>query len=130
ADEELALGESVVVAAAPFGKATSLSGGLVSHLELDRRTREAQMLKTDAPVGYGASGGGVYSLGTGKLLAVVEGYRTAKVPFSVEDRDYSIEVPMPGETFAVPATKIRGFLEQSGFARLLTSPPGATVSKP
>jgi len=32
-------------------------------------------------------------------------------------------VPMPGETFAAPTAKVRGFLEKNGFARLL--PPAA-----
>ena len=44
------------------------------------------MVKTDAPIGYGASGGGIFSLETGKLLAIVEGYRTAKVGFAVAEQ--------------------------------------------
>ena len=78
------------------------------------------MLKTDAPIGYGASGGGIFSLETGKLLAIVEGYRTAKVGFAVAEQDYSFDVPMPGETFAAPTSKVRRFLESKGFGRLLT----------
>jgi serine protease Do len=122
-DLELELGEDVVVAACPFGKSLSLSGGMLSQVEWDRESRLPKMVKTDAPIGYGASGGGVFSLETGKLLAIVEGYRTAKVGFAVEDKDYSFDVPMPGETFAAPTSKVRRFLESKGFARLLTRTP-------
>ncbi len=118
-DEELELGEDVVVAACPYGKSLSLSGGMLSQVEWDRESKRPRMVKTDAPIGYGASGGGVFSLETGKLLAIVEGYRTAKVGFAVGERDYSFDVPMPGETFAAPSSKVRAFLESKGFGRLL-----------
>ncbi|MCP3100398.1 serine protease [Myxococcus sp. K15C18031901] len=120
ADEaELELGEDVVVAASPFGRALSLSGGMVSQVEWDPQTRRPRMVKTDAPIGYGASGGGIFSLETGRLLAIVEGYRTAQVDFAVQKESYSFDVPMPGETFAAPSTKVRQFLQAKGFARLL-----------
>jgi len=119
-DTELELGEDVVVAACPFGKSLSLSGGMLSQVEWDRESKSPKMVKTDAPIGYGASGGGIFSLETGKLLAIVEGYRTAKVGFAVADKDYSFDVPMPGETFAAPTSKVRGFLESKGYGRLLS----------
>jgi serine protease Do len=127
APAELELGENVVVAACPFGKALSLSGGMLSQVEWDHERKSPKMVKTDAPIGYGASGGGIFSLETGKLLAIVEGYRTAKVGFAVADKDYSFDVPMPGETFAAPTSKVRRFLEAKGFIRLLerTSEGGA-----
>jgi serine protease Do len=77
------------------------------------------MLKTDAAIGYGASGGGIYSRVTGKLLAIVEGYRTAKVGFAVAEQTYSFDVPMPGETFGAPSAKVRTFLSAHGFERFL-----------
>ncbi|MBN1209274.1 MAG: trypsin-like peptidase domain-containing protein [Myxococcaceae bacterium] len=122
-DGELELGEDVVVAACPFGKSLSLSGGMLSQVEWDGERKLPKMVKTDAPIGYGASGGGIFSLETGKLLAIVEGYRTAKVGFAVADRDYSFDVPMPGETFAAPTSKVRRFLESKGFSRLLERSP-------
>ncbi len=118
-DAELELGDDVVVAAAPYGKALSISGGMISQVEWNRETRRPMMLKTDAPIGYGASGGGIYSLSTGKLVAIVEGYRTAKIGFEVGDQPYSFDVPMPGETFAAPTGKVRGFLQSKGFSQLL-----------
>lgn len=121
-DEELEMGEDVIVAASPFGKALSLSGGMLSQVEWDRETKRPRMVKTDAPIGYGASGGGIFSLETGRLLAIVEGYRTAKVAFSVNEKDFSFDVPMPGETFAAPTAKVRHFLAQHGFARLVEGP--------
>ncbi len=119
ADAELELGDDVVVAASPFGRALSLSGGMVSQVEWDKESKLPRMVKTDAAIGYGASGGGIFSLETGKLLAIVEGYRTAKVGFAVAEQNFSFDVPMPGETFAAPTAKVRQFLQQKGFARLL-----------
>ncbi|NTX02308.1 trypsin-like peptidase domain-containing protein [Myxococcus sp. CA051A] len=120
ADEaELELGEDVVVAASPYGRALSLSGGMLSQVEWDRESRRPRMVKTDAPIGYGASGGGIFSLESGRLLAIVEGYRTAQVDFAVREESYSFDVPMPGETFAAPSTKVRQFLQAKGFGRLL-----------
>ncbi|MCY1034905.1 serine protease [Corallococcus sp. BB11-1] len=118
-DDELEPGEDVVVAASPYGRALSISGGMVSQVEWDKETKHPRMLKTDAPIGYGASGGGIFSLETGRLLAIVEGYRTAKVDFEVAAQNYSFDVPMPGETFAAPSAKVRGFLQAKGFGRLL-----------
>ncbi|WP_224369998.1 S1 family peptidase [Hyalangium versicolor] len=128
-DTELELGENVVVAACPFGKSLSLSGGMLSQVEWDHESKRPKMVKTDAPIGYGASGGGIFSLETGKLLAIVEGYRTAKVGFAVADKDYSFDVPMPGETFAAPTSKVRRFLESKGFGRLLVSPSEGGVGQ-
>ncbi|HEX8824493.1 MAG TPA: serine protease [Archangium sp.] len=118
-DMELELGDDVVVAASPFGRALSLSGGMVSHVEWDKESKQPRMLKTDAAIGYGASGGGIFSLESGKLLAIVEGYRTAKVGFAVAEQNFSFDVPMPGETFAAPTSKVRQFLQQHGFSRLI-----------
>jgi S1-C subfamily serine protease len=124
-EDDLELGDNIVVAGAPYGKDLSLSAGIVSQLELDRATQRAKLLKTDAAIGYGASGGGIFSLQSGKLLAVVEGYRTAKVDFAVAKQAYSFDVPMPGETFSSPAPKVRRFLEAKGYGSLL--PHGRTV---
>jgi S1-C subfamily serine protease len=128
-DEELELGEDVVVAASPFGRPLSLSGGMVSQLDWDKQSRLPRMVKTDAAIGYGASGGGIFSLESGKLLAIVEGYRTAKVGFSVAEQNFSFDVPMPGETFAAPISKVRQFLRQHGFARLLGTDGSQTASR-
>jgi serine protease Do len=117
--DELEVGEEVVVAAAPYGRRLSLSGGMVSQVDWDRATGAPRLLKTDAAIGYGSSGGGIFSRTSGHLLAVVEGYRTARVGFAVQEQQYSFDVPMPGETFAAPANKVRGFLRSRGFGQLL-----------
>jgi serine protease Do len=122
-DAELEPGEDVMVIAAPYGKALSVSGGMISQVEWDRRANVPWMLKTDAPIGYGASGGGVYSRTTGKLVAIVEGYRTAKVGFAVAQQNYSFDVPMPGETFGAPTAKVRAFLTTKGFGRFVDVKP-------
>ncbi len=119
-DDELSVGDEVVVIAAPYGHALSVSGGLVSQVDFDKASpRRPAMIKTDAPIGYGASGGGIFSLESGKLLGIVEGYRTAKVSIPLPQETYSFDVPMPGETFAAPGAKIRRFLEDHGLGALV-----------
>jgi hypothetical protein len=68
----------------------------------------------DASVGNGVSGGGVYQEATGKLLGVVEGYRTASVALKDRTQTFSLKVPMPGETFVISVDQIRGFLRGQG----------------
>lgn len=118
AEQEVELGDDVIAVGAPFGRSLSVSSGIVSQLELDEAGLATSM-KTDAPIGYGASGGGIFRVSDGKLIAVVEGYRTVKVSFPVDGKSYSFDVPMPGETFAAPAAKIRRFLSENGHAHLV-----------
>jgi serine protease Do len=117
-DADIELGDDIIVVGAPFGKGLSISSGIVSQLEWNDGGAP-RSFKTDAPIGYGASGGGIYRVPDGHLLALVEGYRTAKVSFPVAKRNYSFDVPMPGETFAAPVAKIRGFLRGAGLGPLL-----------
>ena len=125
-DADFELGDEVVAVGAPFGRGISISSGIVSQLQWDE-AGAAQGFKTDAPIGYGASGGGIFRVPDGKLLAVIEGYRTAKVSFPLAEKSYSFDVPMPGETFASPAAKVRAFLRSRGVAHLLADlfPPGS-----
>lgn len=120
-EDEIEVGEDVFAVGAPYGKGLSVSVGIVSQVT----GRES--VKTDAPIGYGASGGGIFRVSDGRLLAVVEGYRTAKVSFPMEEGSYSFDVPMPGETFGAPAGKIRAFLRAKGLAHLVEGP--AVVAK-
>jgi serine protease Do len=122
-DDGLDLGDDLVVIGAPFGKGLSVAAGIVSQVEYEfaenvEAPRAPKSLKTDAPIGYGSSGGGVFDVPRGRLVGLVEGYRTARVAFG-KDEEYSFDVPMPGETFVAPAAKIRRFLGDSGLARLL-----------
>ncbi|MGZ5748284.1 MAG: hypothetical protein ACXWJ3_19090, partial [Caldimonas sp.] len=55
------------------------------------------------------------------LVGIVEGYRTARVNI---DETRSFDVPMPGETFLSPPSKIRAFLLQSGIGKLAGLRPG------
>ena len=121
-DDDVNVGDDVVVIGAPYGKALSVSSGIVSQLEVDDsgpRPLQTKM-KTDAPIGYGASGGGVFDVPSGKLVGLVEGYRTARVAFGgMNSDDFSFDIPMPGETFLAPPGKIRAFLARSQIGRLL-----------
>jgi serine protease Do len=131
ADDALELGDDLVVIGAPFGKGLSVAAGIVSQVEYDfaenaADPRRAKSLKTDAAIGYGSSGGGVFDVPGGRLIGLVEGYRTARVAFGKDADQYAFDVPMPGETFVAPAAKIRGFLAAQGLGRL--APGGAAVA--
>lgn len=112
-EEAVDVGDDVVVIGAPYGKSLSASGGMVSQLEAEGGTGSEPLrykaMKTDAAIGYGSSGGGVFSVSTGRLVGLVEGYRTARVTISERQ---AFDVPMPGETFVAPVTKIRKFMAQ------------------
>ncbi len=130
ADEGLELGADLVVIGAPFGKGLSVAAGIVSQVEYDlaesaAAPRVAKALKTDAAIGYGSSGGGVFDVPGGRLIGLVEGYRTARVAFGKDADQYAFDVPMPGETFVAPAAKIRRFLVERGLGRLA---PAASVA--
>ena len=119
-EEEVDVGDDVVVIGAPYGRSLSVSSGIVSQLVLDEQDARVQRaMKTDAPIGYGASGGGVFEVPSGRLVGLVEGYRTAKVNFGgIANDDFSFDVPMPGETFLAPPTKIRNFILRAGLGKL------------
>lgn len=118
AENQVDVGDDVVVVGAPYGRSLSVSSGIVSQLEVDDQETQRSM-KTDAPIGYGASGGGVFEVPSGRLVGLVEGYRTAKVAFGGISRDdFSFDVPMPGETFLAPPSKIRAFIARSGIGQL------------
>ncbi|HEX9241136.1 MAG TPA: serine protease [Anaeromyxobacter sp.] len=128
ADEGLELGDDLVVIGAPFGKGLSVAAGIVSQIEYENAESAGARpsptgLKTDAAIGYGSSGGGVFDVGGARLVGVVEGYRTARVAFGKDTEQYAFDVPMPGETFVAPAAKIRRFLRDSGLADLAPEPP-------
>ena len=130
AEEHVDVGDDVVVVGAPYGRALSVSSGIVSQLEVDEENPRLQRaMKTDAPIGYGASGGGVFEVPSGRLVGVVEGYRTAKVAFGGLSKDeLSFDVPMPGETFLAPPSKIRSFVLRAGIGRLAGLREGSVMT--
>ena len=130
-DDAPQLGDDLVVIGAPFGKGLSVAAGIVSQVEYAHAENGAvpsapTAMKTDAAIGYGSSGGGVFDVGGGRLIGLVEGYRTARVAFGKDAEEYAFDVPMPGETFVAPAAKIRRFLRDSGLERLAPGEVGAS----
>ncbi len=126
-DDALDLGDDLVVIGAPFGKGLSVAAGIVSQVEYEHSENAAVPsaptgMKTDAAIGYGSSGGGVFDVGGARLIGLVEGYRTARVAFGKDADEYAFDVPMPGETFVAPAAKIRRFLRESGLQDLAPEP--------
>jgi serine protease Do len=132
-DDGLELGDDLVVIGAPFGKGLSVAAGIVSQVEYDFGENAAapqvpKSLKTDAAIGYGSSGGGVFDVPGGRLVGLVEGYRTARVEFGKQSEAYAFDVPMPGETFVAPAAKLRRFLAENGLAKLAPGPVSASAA--
>jgi len=116
-----AMGEEIWVVAFPWGRNMNLVSGVISQVDLDDLAAPdgAPRLMVDASVSYGASGGGVYSAETGELVGIIEGYRTARVSFQVDNHPGQIDVPVPGETYVVSLAQIRRFLGETGHADLL-----------
>ena len=134
ATDALELGDDLVVIGAPFGKGLSVAAGIVSQVEYEyaesaATARRPSSLKTDAAIGYGSSGAGVFDVPAGRLVGLVEGYRTARVAFG-KDEGYALDVPMPGETFVAPAAKIRHFLLDQGLERLIPGNATAAAKTP
>jgi hypothetical protein len=123
ARDEPEFGEEILIAGFPWGKRFGLFGGIVSQLPAaggataptDDGGTEATLV-VDAASANGVSGGGVFLEATGELLGVVEGYQTASIAVEGRSRSYSLKVPVAGETFAVPAARIREFLEAAGLS--------------
>jgi serine protease Do len=127
------LGSPVLVASSPFGRELSITSGIISQLylsgppaieqacapespELCREPKPLQeIFKTDAPICYGSSGGGVFLASTGKLVGLVESYQSADIIIRPKaGEEYKIQIPVPGESFLISVNKIKYFLEQNG----------------
>ncbi len=141
------LGSPVLVASSPFGRELSITSGIISQLYLSgppaleaaacppgRREKLCteprpleEIFKTDAPICYGSSGGGVFLAATGRLVGLVESYQSADIIIRPKaGEQYKIQIPVPGESFLISVNKIKYFLEHNGYslngpAVLLTS---------
>ena len=114
---EASLGDEILVVAFPWGQRFTVVKGIVSQVaSLTGVTGPARMVS--ASVSYGSSGGGVFDAQTGELVAIVEGYRTAKVAIP-EMKERVLEVPVAGETTLIPAPAIFRFLVDSGLSNFL-----------
>jgi S1-C subfamily serine protease len=121
------LGESVWVIGFPWGRHMTLTRGIVSQVVMDDDAADratASRLMVDAPVSYGSSGGGVFEAREGTLLGVVEGYSTAKVMSKGATPAWSIEVPVPGQTYVTPLSDVKRFLSQTSYADLFADRAG------
>ncbi|HEY7651151.1 MAG TPA: serine protease [Methylomirabilota bacterium] len=111
------LGDEVWVVAFPWGRRMTVVSGIVSQIASadDQISLEGPARMVDASVSYGTSGGGVFEASSGALVAIVEGYRTARVMLqTVPER--AVDVPLPGETTVIATTTIRTFLSAAGIA--------------
>ncbi|MFH0809393.1 MAG: serine protease [Pseudomonadota bacterium] len=133
--EEVQLGSPILVASSPFGRELSITSGIISQLYLsgppaldpvcatdtprehclDPKPLE-EIFKTDAPICYGSSGGGVFLTSSGRLVGLVESYQSADLIIRPKPGEqYKIQIPVPGESFLISANKIKYFLGQHGF---------------
>jgi S1-C subfamily serine protease len=120
--QEAYLGDEVWVVAFPWGRRRTVVKGVVSQIDTpEGAAGEAAPIGgpvrlIDASISYGMSGGGVFDAGTGDLLGIVRGYRTAQL--SVQGSDAQpLQVPLAGETTVVSAARIACFLAASGFPK-------------
>jgi S1-C subfamily serine protease len=125
-EDEVHLGEGILLIGFPWGKRLGLFSGIVSQMPADGGLKSPvdegtdPTIVVDAASAKGVSGGGVFREATGSLIGVVEGYQTASVSVKDKASTYSINVPMPGETFVVSIPRIRRFLQESGVAGTTT----------
>jgi serine protease Do len=119
-EDRVRLGEEILIVGFPWGKRLGLFSGIVSQVPADSVEDPTadegadQTIVVDAASSKGVSGGGVFREATGTLVGVVEGYQTASIAVKYSSRTFSLNVPMPGETFVVPLMRIRRFLHESG----------------
>lgn len=119
-DNDVRLGEEILVVGFPWGKRLGIFGGIISQVPVDTASGglmeegTEQTIVVDASSAKGVSGGGVFREATGRLLGIVEGYQTASIAVEGRTQSYSVKVPMPGETFAVPIARIRRFVDDAG----------------
>lgn len=118
--QEAFLGDEVWVVAFPWGRNRTVVKGVVSQIAApDEGPGEIAPLGgsirlIDASISYGMSGGGVFDAGTGGLLGIVRGYRTAQLSVQGSDAE-PLQVPLAGETTVVSAAQIACFLAANGF---------------
>ena len=104
------LGEDVWVVGFPWGRRLTAVSGVVSQVGGEDDTRiEGPARMVDASVSYGTSGAGVFEASTGALIAIVEGYRTARVALP-QSPESVLHIPVPGETTVVSAAGVRKLL--------------------
>lgn len=115
--ESARLGDAVWVVSFPWGRRLTVVGGIVSQIAGDdgEVPLEGAVRLIDAPAAYGTSGGGVFDAITGRLIGIVESYRTARVTFSGPP-ERGVDIPWPGETMVLGVPAIRAFLERAGMA--------------
>lgn len=113
--DQASLGGDVWVVSYPWGRQLTLVSGVVSQLATDGLPEALQgpVRMVDASVSYGSSGGGVFDAATGRLVGIVEGYRTAHFKLQ-EGSEHTVQVPVPGETTVIPAPTIAAFLRAAG----------------
>jgi len=130
AEEEVRLGEEILIVGYPWGKRLGLFSGIVSQVPMngveDGSAGEGadQTLVVDASSSKGVSGGGVFRAASGTLVGIVEGYQTASIAVKDRSQTYSVKIPMPGETFVVPLVRIREFLAGVDLTVISHTPSG------
>jgi hypothetical protein len=114
------LGDRIWIVGFPWGRQIRLIGGMVSEVNLDEHGNllAGASMVVDASVAYGMSGGGVFDASSGRLIGLIEGYGTARVPFGQKPTLQYIDVPVPGETYVTSLATIEGFLRDSGQVNL------------
>ena len=121
-NDQVRLGKQILVIGFPEGQRLGISAGIVSQLPLSEiqngipAERSEQRIVIDAAAPRGVSGGGVFEAETGRLIGIVQGYRTVSIPLKDSSQAYSLKFPLAGETYVVPLSQIRPFLTSTEVA--------------
>jgi serine protease Do len=112
------LGQQVWVVAYPWGRERTVIRGAVSQVESGVNGQlHGPVRLIDASVTHGMSGGGVFEASTGRLVGLVQGYRTAQM--TMPGGGDPLVFPVAGETTVISGRTIRCFLTNESVAPYL-----------
>lgn len=119
------LGQDIWVISYPWGRRRTLVTGVVSQVDWPTETNaqgqvplEGPVRLIDATVGYGTSGGGIFETEEGRLVGLVRGYRSVKIPLPGPDGK-SVSLPVAGETTVISISRIAHVLAAAGFGHVM-----------
>ena len=116
---------SVIGKSYPWGRRRTLVTGVVSQVDWPTETNaqgqvplEGPVRLIDATVGYGTSGGGIFETEEGRLVGLVRGYRSVRIPLPGPDGK-SVSLPVAGETTVISISRIAHVLAAAGFGHVM-----------
>jgi S1-C subfamily serine protease len=124
------LADEILIVAFPWGRERTVVNGAVSQIAAQASIEDPLSISgpvglVDATVSYGMSGGGVFDRGTGQLVGLVRGYRTAHL--SLSSQDTPLKLPIAGETTVISTRDMVCFLRSIGYEGLIANSAAAAI---